>query len=395
MLAAETDCNRLSNTLVVLAQKQATGKLLLENEEQQWQVYFFQGNLVYATGGLHQTRRWYRAIRLHCQELRVNASQLSTEQLWEYQLLQQAIADNQISLEQAKSILRCSTDEVFFSLFSQPTLKREWQPSKELPAKITPSLLLSPAELKEVLSSAQQLWEEWKEMGLSSVLPEQVPILRPCENLQKRVSEKSLLVLNRKFNGQNTWWDIAVKKHKGLSMAPRILNYFLKQGWIDMKAVPDLPSPLEHLRLVYSAMNRPQPLIACIDDSKRVGQYLERALTPVGYRVLKILDPMAGMATLAKYNPDLMFIDLGMSSVNGYSLCSFLRKTPMFRETPIVVLSAQDDWVTRVKSNMAGASGFLTKPVTSKKILQVVEKNLKEKGDRSLKLNKNLLIANC
>ena len=377
MLATETASNRLSNTLMALSEKQATGKLLLENEEQQWQIYLFKGHLVYATGGWHQTRRWYRAVKQNCQNLRVNASLVSGKELWEYQMLQQAIADAQITIEQAKGIITSSAYEVFFSLFSQPTLKREWTPQKQKTRDIISDLLLSAAEMQKVLSSARDLWEEWNAVGLGSVFPEQAPILKPSKNLQKRVSNQSLLVLNKKFNGQNTLWDLVLKKQDTWTALPGILSKFLKQGWIEMKGVPDLPSPLEQLRLVYSAMNRPQPIIACIDQSQVAASYLEKILAPVGYRVLKILDPFEGISILAKSKPDLIFMDLAIPDVNGYSLCSFLRQTPRFREVPIAILSKQDDWITRVRAKIAGASDFARKPATSKEILALADKYLK------------------
>ena len=375
MLATETVCNRLSNTLTALSQKQATGKLLLENEEQQWEIYLFKGELVYATGGLHKTRRWYRVTKQHCQNLRVNASLVSGEELWEYQLLQQGIASALITIEQAKGIITSSAYEVFFSLFSQPALKREWTPQKPQTRKITSGLLLSPEEMQKLLSSAATLWEEWNDMGLSSVWPEQAPILKHSKHLKKRVSHESLLVLNKKFNGQNTLWDIIFKKQETWKALPPILSKFLKKGWIEMKAVPDLPSPLEQLRLVYCATKRPQPLIACLDGKN--GDFLEKILAPVGYRVLKILDPLEGISILAKSKPDLIFMDLVIPEINGYSLCGFLRQTSTFREIPIAILTKQDDWITRLRAKMAGASEFVSKPTTSKKILAVVDKYLK------------------
>jgi len=377
MLATETASNRLSNTLMALSQKQATGKLLLENEEQQWQIYLFKGHLVYATGGWHQTRRWYRAIKQNCQNLRVNASLVSGKELWEYQMLQQAIADAQITIEQAKGIITSSAYEVFFSLFSQPSLKREWAPKKQQTREIISDLLLSGSEMEKVLSSARDLWEEWKAMGLSSVFPEQAPILKHSKNLQKRVSNQSMLVLNKKFNGQNTLWDLVLKKQDAWTTLPRILSKFLKQGWIEMKGVPDLPSPLEQLSLVYSAMNRPQRIIACIDPSQVGASYLEKILAPVGYRVVKILDPFEGISILAKSKPDLIFMDLAIPDVNGFSLCRFLRQTTRFREVPIAILTKQDDWITRLKAKIAGASDFARKPATSKEILALADKYLK------------------
>ena len=103
----------LSHTLAVLSQKQATGKLLLEQGEQQWQLYFFRGSLVYATGGAHRARRWYRAIGQHCRNFQVDLRDLDAAELWEYQLIERGVAASEMSLEQAKAIVHSSISEVF------------------------------------------------------------------------------------------------------------------------------------------------------------------------------------------------------------------------------------------------------------------------------------------
>jgi chemotaxis family two-component system response regulator PixG len=104
MSASAIGYKMLSHTVAVLGQKKATGKLLLEQGEQQWQLYFFQGCLVYATGGAHRSRRWYRAIGQHCRNFQVDLRDLDAAELWEYQLLQRGLAAREMSLEQAKAV---------------------------------------------------------------------------------------------------------------------------------------------------------------------------------------------------------------------------------------------------------------------------------------------------
>ena len=385
MLVTNTECNKLWNALAVLSHKKATGKLILDNGEQKWEIFFCQGLMLYATGGLHQTRRWYRGIKQHCQQLKFNASLLSTEELWEYQLLKQGITEGKINVEQGKAIIRSSTYEVFFSLATQSVLNLYWHSYQKLTSEFFPNLALSPPELKQVLATAQKLWERWKKMGITNIWPEQSPILKKYVNLKERVTLESLEALSDKFNGQNTLWDIAMKKKQCLALTTRSLYHFLKLGLIEVRAVPDLPSPLEQLRLAYCSTNRYRPLIACIDSTLTTGKFLEQILMPKGYKIEKITDPMQGIGLMAKTPPELIFMDLAIPDVDGYALCNFLRKASPHKKTPIIIYNGQDNWINRGKSKLAGATDFLRKPATSKKILQIVEKylNLKGKEDKS------------
>ncbi len=384
MSATAIGYKMLSHTLAVLSQKQATGKLLLEQGEQQWQLYFFQGSLVYATGGAHRARRWYRAIGQHCPNFQVDLRDLEARELWEYQLIQQGLAASEMSLQQAKAIVHSSISEVLFALIGQSGLRREWRPSEKYFSKIISSLLLSVTEVEQILYSTELIWQKWKGMGLWLVEPEQAPLLKASAQLQEnRFSSNSLIALANVFNGENTLWDIALKKKQCVTVATRALVNYMKQGLVNFRTVPDLPSPIEQWRLAASMAGQVRPLIACIDDSPTVCEFLQQILLPAGYRVLKIQDPMDGVGIIAKQKPALIFMDVVMPKTNGFALCNFLRQTPSFRETPIVFLTGKDSIIDRTRAKLTGASDFLSKPPNPEQVLQIAQKYLKVKGDRN------------
>ena len=120
-----------------------------------------------------------------------------------------------------------------------------------------------------------------------------------------------------------------------------------------------------------------QPLVACIDDSPTVGKFVEKVLSPFGYRVLKIQDPLRATTLLAKHKPALIFLDLVMPNADGYSLCTFLRQSPAFRDTPIIIFTSRNGIIDRTRAKLAKASDFLSKPPQPEKVLQMVEKHLK------------------
>jgi two-component system, chemotaxis family, response regulator PixG len=393
MSATAIGYKMLSHTLAVLNQKQATGKLLLEQGEQQWQLYFFQGSLVYATGGAHRARRWYRAVGQHCRNFQVDLRDLEARELWEYQLIQQGLAASEMSLQQAKAIVHSSISEVFFTLIGQSGLRREWRPSEKYFSKIISSLLLSVTEVEQILCSTEQIWQQWKGMGLWLVEPEQAPLLKASAQLQEnRFSSNSLIALANVFNGENTLWDIALKKKQCVTVTTRALVNYMKQGLVNFRTVPDLPSPIEQWRLAASMAGQVRPLIACIDDSPTVCEFLQQILLPAGYRVLKIQDPMDGVGIIAKQKPALIFMDVVMPKTSGFALCNFLRKTPSFRETPIVFLTGQDSIIDRTRAKLTGASDFLSKPPNPEQVLQIAEKYLKVKDDRPLAIRRHDLL---
>jgi chemotaxis family two-component system response regulator PixG len=61
-----------------------------------------------------------------------------------------------------------------------------------------------------------------------------------------------------------------------------------------------------------------------------------------------------------------------MPIVNGYELCSQIRRVSSLKDLPIVMLTSQDGIVDRVRAKVVKASAFLPKPIEPTKLLQTV-----------------------
>lgn len=389
MSAYTKGCIRLAKTLATIAEKQVSGKLLLESGSQEWQLYFLFGQLLYPCGNLHPARRWYRAIAQYWPDFQLKVKLLEDERLWEYKLLHKGIEDDRLSLFQGKVMLKAIAYEVFFAIIRESNFRRSWHPLKPPNSQIAKSLLLSASELQQVLVSVDGLSQQWQEMGLSHIHPDLAPSIKDSVNLSNHLKLDSFWVENKILNGDNTIWDIAREKKEPLSITTRSLNYFEKQDLIAFNKVADWPSPMAKNKLVSAAISRSKATIACIDDSPLVGDFLEQILQPLGYNLIKIQDPFQGLPELEKHKPALIFLDLVMPKVNGYNVCSFLRKTTMFAETPIVFLTSQDTLVDRTRAKLTGANDFLSKSSSPEKVIQVVEKYVQI--TQSAKVSPNLL----
>lgn len=384
---------KLSQIIDLVSQRRGTGKLVLtrgalpsnmnsnsfnESQRQQcdrhWHVYFFQGRLVYATDSFHPLRRWRRVLKQYCPGFVCEVS--SSEQLWEYKLLEQGIAQGSLNINQAKSIIQTSTLEVFFELVCcSADVTSQWQSSQLL---VSPIALL---DAKQVLHNAKESWEQWQAKDLGPISPNLAPVLKQFQQKQNQDSKETSMSLTQMLNGQNTLWDIAYQMRQPAWAVTLSLLALVRKGIVDLKEIPDLPksnsqpSPLLKVG-ASSTPNLSQPLIACIDDSPVIGQVMEKILIPAGYRLLKITEPLQQMGLLAKHKPDLIFLDLVMPEANGYSLCTFLRQTSVFQKTPIIILTSRDNLINRSKAQLTGAVDFLSKPPEAKKVLQVIQKYL-------------------
>jgi two-component system, chemotaxis family, response regulator PixG len=388
MTSEMTSMTKITHDLLVLYQQRATGELVIMQKNQtqpHWRLYFYLGRLVHATGGVHPVRRWYRALKQHCPEVFTSGwmtQAKSTEELWEIDLLNQLVSQNTITTAQAKSVIQSIVQEVMFAVVEPRFLTSTWRSGVKIPQH---TVFLS---VEQVIQQAQQQRDAWRGSGLgylqelmSHFSPELAPILKNPPQLASQVAPGTYQAMLKMLQGKLTLWDMTLQMRRPLADVMRVLLPFIQQGIIELKAIRDFPSPYTAgTSTLPAAASAPPPvrkaLIACIDDSPAIGKTMESILVPQGYEVLSIINPLQGIAILLDRKPDLIFLDLIMPNTNGYELCTFLRKTTTFQNTPIIILTGNDGVVDRVRAKLTGASEFLGKPPDPIKVMNTVHKHL-------------------
>ena len=375
-----TPINLLVEELDRRCKSMGTGNLVVTTHAKVGRLHLFYGRLLYVTGDFHRVRRWQRALHQYSPdwELETQAFSFEPEKPWEYQLLYQGVGHDQLTLTQAKVIIRQVALEVVFSLPRYPDVSYDWEPYEEVKSELSLGLALSFREIEPVLTRVAKMEEQWQAAGLRNLSPVLAPVLK------KQINVPALAPLMKYLNGKYTFWDIGERTGKSVTIIARALVPLLKKGIVQLRQLPDFPTPVttplasEPTSTADStpATGSISTLIACIDDSAVVVQTLRKILEPAGYKVLGIQDPIKGLAQLAEEKPDLIFLDLMMPNANGYTVCQFLRNAPLFQKTPVIILSSRDNVLDRSRAKLVGASDFLTKPPDPQETLAVIEKYL-------------------
>jgi twitching motility two-component system response regulator PilG len=107
-----------------------------------------------------------------------------------------------------------------------------------------------------------------------------------------------------------------------------------------------------------------------------VGKKVEYILKERGYRVTAISDPLQALSLVFQLKPNLIFCDITMPQLEGDEICSMLRCSEAFRQTPIIMLTGKETFLDRVKARMVGATDYLTKPFGERELLLLLEKYL-------------------
>ena len=102
--------------------------------------------------------------------------------------------------------------------------------------------------------------------------------------------------------------------------------------------------------------------VLAIDDDPAMTELLILLLRTRGFEVFTANSGEDGIKKVRELNPDVLILDLMMSGVDGWEVCSKVRK---FSTTPILILSALDAPGMVASALDAGADDYLIKPVPS------------------------------
>lgn len=116
--------------------------------------------------------------------------------------------------------------------------------------------------------------------------------------------------------------------------------------------------------------------IACIDDSPTVLRAIDEFLDDKMFSVLMISDPVKALMQVIRNKPDLILLDVTMPNLDGYELCSLLRRHPEFKNVPIIMVTSNTGLIDRAKAKLVRASGYLTKPFNQSDLLKIIFKHL-------------------
>ena len=113
--------------------------------------------------------------------------------------------------------------------------------------------------------------------------------------------------------------------------------------------------------------------ILVIDDSKTIRRTAETLLAREGCEVFTAVDGFDALSKIADHRPDIIFVDIMMPRLDGYQTCALIKKSPKFRDTPVIMLSSKDGLFDRARGRLVGSDEYLTKPFTKDSLLKTVQ----------------------
>ena len=109
--------------------------------------------------------------------------------------------------------------------------------------------------------------------------------------------------------------------------------------------------------------------ILIVDDDKSVVDSIERFLKREKIYDLEVAyDGFEAGQKFSDFKPDLVILDIKMPGLNGYELCSRIRKDPRNKNVKILLMSGHIDQKEIFQINKSGANDYLAKPFETKEL---------------------------
>lgn len=103
--------------------------------------------------------------------------------------------------------------------------------------------------------------------------------------------------------------------------------------------------------------------VLVVDDIATNLRLLEAKLLNEYYEVALAASGEEALATVGRWMPDVVLLDVMMPGMDGYEVCRRLKAQPATQHIPVVMITALTDQAERVRGLEAGADDFLSKPV--------------------------------
>lgn len=109
--------------------------------------------------------------------------------------------------------------------------------------------------------------------------------------------------------------------------------------------------------------------VLVVDDEPDIVEILKYNLQKEGYDVATAEDGIKAVKTAAKFQPDVILLDIMMPHQDGVETCLQIRQIPELKNTFIIFLTARSEEYSEVAAFDVGADDYITKPIKPRALM--------------------------
>ena len=117
--------------------------------------------------------------------------------------------------------------------------------------------------------------------------------------------------------------------------------------------------------------------ILVVEDDRSQALFAEAILRGAGMLAEVVAVPEQVMATVERFDPDLVLMDLHMPGASGTTLTLQIREHPRFSQVPVVFLTGDQDPDKQMEVLEYGADDYILKPVRPRHLIAAVQSRVR------------------
>ncbi len=376
MISAHSKSTTLSalNLLEDFANRKANGFLKATANGVSWFIYLNDGKIFYANFSIDPLDRLelymsqvlkarHQSIDPHIfEKLRQRIAGAKLDDFYpsyDYQSLYSLVRKQQLSAADASSIVREITKETMRSFLLLSEFNYSFiTDNRQFPILCSTNFLSLSKECQDEIN-------DWRALGARIYSPYQRPFVLKKNDNQSKYDFLQKFLVGVDFN------HLALQLNRPAIRVAQSLEPLITAGVVGLRPpksqytkLPKLAKGESDRDLSFDMIAATQYKIVCIDDSPTILQRMNDFLDSTYFEIFPVQDSGAALTKIITVKPHAILMDIDMPNIDGYKLCTMVRRNNEFKNTPIIMVTSNSGFIDRARAKFCGATDYMTKPFT-------------------------------
>jgi CheY-like chemotaxis protein len=118
---------------------------------------------------------------------------------------------------------------------------------------------------------------------------------------------------------------------------------------------------------------RARQRLLVVDDNRDAAESMTMLLQLWGHEVACAHDGLSALKVAASFDPDTVFLDIGLPGMDGYEVALHLRELPRGAHLKLIAITGYGQDTDRRRSRDAGIDHHLVKPVAPETLRELLD----------------------
>jgi DNA-binding response OmpR family regulator len=119
--------------------------------------------------------------------------------------------------------------------------------------------------------------------------------------------------------------------------------------------------------------------VLVVEDDPEINELVGAYARIAGFEYRPALDGATALREARQRLPAAVVLDLMLPDIDGFEVCTRLKREPDTRSVPVIMLTALGDEKSRDKGRQCGCIEYLTKPFDPDRLMEALSKHAKSR----------------